>query len=189
MNWIDYRKNASRTFADVHTSYQEDIIKSELKYSLNELHCVIGIVTEIHEYGIAIDTQDMVNAAEEIGDALWYVANMENIKSIKPENLQDNIIVEWDMGLFDLSQELLDIYKKKVFYRTNKHDDKIGKYLNTIKVMLFEMCKVYGFDSGKILQTNIDKLMARYPEKFNTHDADNRNLKKERNILEGGQDA
>jgi hypothetical protein len=37
----------------------------------------------------------------------------------------------------------------------------------------------------ELLQTNIDKLKARYPEKFTENDALNRDLNKERNILEG----
>jgi NTP pyrophosphatase (non-canonical NTP hydrolase) len=38
-----------------------------------------------------------------------------------------------------------------------------------------------------VMQTNIDKLRARYPDKFTEHDAQNRNLDKEREILEGGK--
>jgi NTP pyrophosphatase (non-canonical NTP hydrolase) len=186
MNWIEYRNNASRTFADVNALYSDEL--TELRVVLNELHCAVGIQTEIHEYGLAVDSADMVNASEEIGDALWYIANLENILGLKKENIQENIIVEWDMGLFELSNELLDCYKKKVFYKTNKHNEKILSYINAIKAMLIEMCSVYGFELRKLLETNINKLRARYPEKFNTHDADNRNLNVERKILEEGNE-
>jgi len=37
------------------------------------------------------------------------------------------------------------------------------------------------------LRKNIEKLRARFPEKFTEHDANNRNLEKERQILEGNE--
>lgn len=41
-------------------------------------------------------------------------------------------------------------------------------------------------DFGKILETNIEKLRARYPEKFTSENAINRDLATEREILENG---
>jgi len=41
-------------------------------------------------------------------------------------------------------------------------------------------------DWEQILETNIAKLRARYPEKFTSENAINRDLRKERSILEGG---
>jgi hypothetical protein len=43
-----------------------------------------------------------------------------------------------------------------------------------------------GADWDDIREKNIAKLKARYPNKFDREDAVNRNLKKEREILEGG---
>ena len=44
--------------------------------------------------------------------------------------------------------------------------------------------KTNGFNIEDILQTNINKLQSRYPEKFTTEKALNRNLNVEREILE-----
>ena len=46
------------------------------------------------------------------------------------------------------------------------------------------LCRAHGFTFEKIMDKNIAKLKARYPDKFSESDAVNRNLKKERKILE-----
>jgi hypothetical protein len=47
------------------------------------------------------------------------------------------------------------------------------------------MCNIHGWNMEDILDTNIAKLEARYPEKFTEEAALNRNLEAEREILEG----
>ena len=49
------------------------------------------------------------------------------------------------------------------------------------------LCNMNGWDLRDILDTNIAKLEARYPEKFTEDKAINRNLEAEREILEGGR--
>lgn len=46
--------------------------------------------------------------------------------------------------------------------------------------------RVLGTTFDSVQRTNIAKLRARFPNKFNEHDANNRNLKGERKILESG---
>ncbi len=46
------------------------------------------------------------------------------------------------------------------------------------------LCRTHNFTFEKIMAKNIAKLSARYPEKFSETDAVNRNLVKERKILE-----
>jgi len=48
------------------------------------------------------------------------------------------------------------------------------------------MCNITGINAEASLQINIDKLKARYPEKFNEELAVNRDLEKEREILRNG---
>lgn len=112
----EYVEKAGRTDAPLSSSREHDI------------HMVLGMVTEageladIFKKNLAYNKKiDWVNAKEEVGDMMWYIAN---------------------------------------FCRTNN------------------------FDLEEILQTNIDKLTARYPEKFTEHNANNRDLEKERNLLE-----
>ena len=46
------------------------------------------------------------------------------------------------------------------------------------------LCNMHGWDLRDIMQTNIDKLKSRYPNKFDSEKAINRDLEAERAILE-----
>lgn len=89
------------------------------------------------------------------------------------------------IGLATEAGEFLDAIKKHIFY---------GKKLDTVNLaeeggdtlwylaLAFRKLKTT-FD--KEMQVNIDKLVARYPEKFTEYLAENRDLELERKILEG----
>lgn len=51
------------------------------------------------------------------------------------------------------------------------------------------ICERLGMDMGTLMERNIAKLKARYPEKFTEESATNRDLEKERKILEGDTNA
>jgi hypothetical protein len=89
-------------------------------------------------------------------------------------------------GMMTELGELVDSYKKHYAY---------GKELDMINVMeemgdimwyWANMCNITGINAEASLQVNIDKLKARYPEKFNEELAVNRDLEKEREILRNG---
>ena len=104
--------------------------------------------------------------------------NKEYIENVDRRLLHGIIGVSTEAG------ELLDIIKKALFY---------GKPIDLINVK--EECgdllwyisliiKAVDGDYESIMSTNIKKLQTRYPEKFNTEKALNRNLVEERKILE-----
>ena len=89
-------------------------------------------------------------------------------------------------GMMTELGELVDSYKKHYAY---------GKELDMINVMeemgdimwyWANMCNITGINAEASLQVNIDKLKARYPEKFNEELAVNRDLEREREILRNG---
>ena len=70
----DYQNAAARTLADLNNPL------------LNDLHMVVGMVTESAEIADAYKKHfaygkelDLVNVKEEIGDLMWYVANFCNM--------------------------------------------------------------------------------------------------------------
>jgi len=82
--------------------------------------------------------------------------------------------------------ELLDIYKKAVFYgKLIDSDDQYERLCNILDALV-DMTIIIDVDILQIMHTNIDKLKARFPDKFNSDDANNRDLDKERGILEDG---
>jgi NTP pyrophosphatase (non-canonical NTP hydrolase) len=181
MNYIEFRKQAPRTMSSVSELYGE--MSTELEHKLNMLHCIIGIDTEVDEFEQAIDLNDKVNAAEELGDMLWYMANYENLMDYPMENLQSKI-PEFPYEIQSFSSKLKDYFKKKVFYNSDKYDQDIRKVYEMLKVAVIDTAQEMEIDLNAIMSKIIAKLKKRYPEKFNTNDADNRDLKAERQILE-----
>jgi NTP pyrophosphatase (non-canonical NTP hydrolase) len=87
------------------------------------------------------------------------------------------------IGLATESGEFLDALKKHVFY---------GRELDTVNMVeeigdLFWYCAIIadelGFDFESAMKTNIDKLRARYGEKFSESRANVRDLAAERDLL------
>lgn len=90
------------------------------------------------------------------------------------------------MGMETEVGEIMDIYKKNLAY--NKPIDEVNEKEEIGDLMWYiaNHCTNKGWDMGEILQTNINKLKARFPEKFSTDKANNRDLDVERKILEDG---
>lgn len=80
--------------------------------------------------------------------------------------------------------ELQDIYKKKLAYGKEIDEVNEKEEIGDLMWYIANHCKSKGWDLGEILQTNINKLKARYPERFDADRALTRDLDKERKILE-----
>ena len=96
----------------------------------------------------------------------------------------DERLLHAGIGLATESGEFLDALKKHVFYgkaldRTNLKEE-VGDLLWYCAIALDEL----GSSFEEVQATNIAKLKARYPNKFTMGDAENRDLKAERKILE-----
>lgn len=90
------------------------------------------------------------------------------------------------MGLVTEAGEFQDMLKKHVFY--GKPLDKVNLKEEIGDLLWYCAIALEALDTDfqAVMQTNIDKLKARYPEKFTEEKAENRNLAKERKILENG---
>lgn len=121
-----------------------------------------------------------------------YVENVLRTESPVSQEMIDRIsnpdtirLLHGAMGLCTEASELLDMLKKHIFY---------GKPLDLVNAkeevgdsawymgVIIDVLKTT-FD--EVLTVNINKLKARYPEKFSSEKAINRNLDVERQILEG----
>lgn len=116
MNIKEYQEKAARTCVD-------------LPHFENELHMILGMVTEsaelatVYKNCLAYNKEiDIYNVVEELGDLLWFIVNF---------------------------------------------------------------CRMNEIDIEEVLDININKLMVRYPEAFTKEKAINRDLKSERDVLEG----
>jgi|TARA_Y100000034_G_C6866891_1_gene395227 NTP pyrophosphatase (non-canonical NTP hydrolase) len=89
------------------------------------------------------------------------------------------------MGIATEAGELLDAYKKHFAYGKELDTVNVGEEIADIMWYVHNLCRILDIDMGDMLQKNIDKLKARFPDKFDSGKALNRDLGKERSILEG----
>lgn len=88
------------------------------------------------------------------------------------------------MGMTTEVGELVDVFKKNLAYEKPIDWVNVKEEVGDLMWYIVNFCNINGFDINEILQTNIDKLRARFPDKFSTERAVNRQLDKEREILE-----
>ena len=148
----------------------------------------------------AVLTVDMVNFTEEIGDALWYVAVAYHFAGIPSSALPlqsgiggkfpDVTISDLDIGaemvkeLSLISGNALDICKKSMFYGRKPHMSHLRDLIIACGEHLLLLSEWAGCDLGAIATVNINKLRQRFPTTFKAEDANNRDLDKERKVLE-----
>jgi NTP pyrophosphatase (non-canonical NTP hydrolase) len=99
--------------------------------------------------------------------------------------LQDDLHMV--MGMQTEAGEITDAYKKHMAYGKKLDLVNVKEELGDLMWYVSGLCHLHGWDLRDILQTNIDKLRARYPENFDSNLAQNRDLATERNILEKGK--
>jgi NTP pyrophosphatase (non-canonical NTP hydrolase) len=200
MNWTEYKELSEKTLSyEFHCSTQNEIM----------LHGVMGFITELEELLDWGAKKDTVGMAEEFGDILWYSAifgrlydmgypsinmnkNKKMFKKMFNKFLKIVSYVDWikksDLIVLDMykkSSLILDIMKKKIFYNKPIVDAEVCKIVTDLMLLTVKFAEYHDIDIEKAMEINIAKLKARYGNKFTSNKAINRDLKAERDILEG----
>lgn len=180
MTYREYQKLASRTYVD-------------LGEKLNLLHMVVGVVSEYNEYKDSLRNhlgkkQDFVNTGEELADMLWYIANYCTIRDIDFTELftEKVFLSKADPDVMYWVSSWSDLIKANVFYNKEINRNSEELLIHTIVSWICERFEEYPeeLDVKESLEKNIEKLKQRFPDKFSEEKALNRDLKKERAILE-----
>ncbi len=87
-------------------------------------------------------------------------------------------------GMLTEVGELADVFKKNMAYGKDIDWVNVKEELGDLLFYIGSFCRINGIDLDEVITTNILKLESRYPEKFTEYHALNRDLKKEREILE-----
>lgn len=87
-------------------------------------------------------------------------------------------------GIMTETGELTDIFKKSMAYKKEVDWVNVKEELGDLMFYISSFCRINYLDLEEIIETNVAKLEARYPEKFTEHHALNRDLLHERKILE-----
>lgn len=90
------------------------------------------------------------------------------------------------MGMQTEAGEFTDQLKKHIFYGKSLDKVNLSEEIGDMLWYIAIASDVLDVDLSQIMQTNIDKLRVRFPEKFTEEKAENRNLDEERDILEEG---
>lgn len=182
MQWEEYLELSEKTLST------EFHIKEDEKLQ-RVLHGIIGLATEIEELLDNYTTSmDEINMLEELGDLTWYLAiiHREYPKGkrtiIRQEPLDAfNCVIMLNKNVL----KLLDMMKKKIYYNKDINVQIFDDLVLLVEDDIHWLANHYGLKVEDICQVNIDKLKARYGEKFSSERAINRDLDTERNILEG----
>lgn len=180
MTWNEYLELSEKTLS---TQFNCDEKEQRV------LHAVIGILTEIEELLDNFNTGkfDPVNLGEEVGDVLWYFSilgreyNLDYPRIlVKDKNPEPDQLV---LKMIKDTCKILDMLKKKIYY--NKPIDEL-QFKNTTTILMLNMSdfmNCYDLSLEETFEINIEKLKARYGDKFSSERAINRDLDAERKIL------
>jgi NTP pyrophosphatase (non-canonical NTP hydrolase) len=80
--------------------------------------------------------------------------------------------------------ELTDCYKKNLAYNKPLDMTNVQEEIGDLMFYIASFCRINNLDLEKIIETNVEKLETRYPNKFTEYHAINRDLDKERKVLE-----
>lgn len=89
-------------------------------------------------------------------------------------------------GLDTESGEFMDELKRVIFYGKPMDETLLKEEIGDILWYCAEALNALGANMEDVMKVNINKLRERYPAQFNETDALNRDLDKERQVLEAG---
>lgn len=175
MTFEQYQIEAARTFKDLGSKEK------------NRLHMEAGMLTEAGEFVDQLKKHfaygkelDVVNLQEEWGDFMWYYANYSNSYKGKA---RFSISEERNTGESWAAEKIKTIQKTHDFTFYEALASFIAENVNGYLHIIPYIGHLIG-EPEKMLQMNIDKLRKRFPEKFDSDLAINRNTDAERVILE-----
>lgn len=187
MKFIDYIVPAMRT------------AKTYATLELNIRHAAYGLTTEAGElfsilkrvevYGKSFDETMQAKAREELGDWYWYLAllvhhvgaNWDEEASPRPfgDDLKDSTPVDHMM----LSMNTVSAMATLTYHgMTPTNLNSLSSLIPTVLPVIDDGARALGFDPDQLRAENIEKLRARYPEKYSDELAEAR-------LDKGGADA
>lgn len=88
------------------------------------------------------------------------------------------------MGLSTEAGEALDMFKKHIYYGKEFDEINLIEEIGDAMWYLAIACNALDITFEQVMEKNIEKLKARYGDKFSEEKANNRNLNIEREVLE-----
>lgn len=119
------------------------------------------------------DNQNSYRLRTELTGKLLLSPMLEN--NVKCDNIKDiGGLINGVLGLTGESGEVSDLVKKGIFHEKGIDLEHLKKECGDVMWYLSLICESCGFTLDDVMQTNIDKLIARYPDGFDTYKANHR---------------
>jgi len=170
ITWKEFQKESRRTMPfGGHCTNNQELYNVLGNYALGTLGEWLEFQNEMKDIDIMKDvTQEkVVKVEKEIGDVSHYLVGL---LTIMQEEFDDKKLT-YVLCEEDIYESLANIGEipKKYIYHGHKVDKE--KFINSIYKAISFFQTNFGINMERILQTNIDKLKTRYPEKFTTADS------------------
>ncbi len=98
----------------------------------------------------------------------------EAMTLLNPALTEQEVLLNALMGLCGESGEAIDLMKKHLYQGHDLDREKLVKELGDVAWYLAEAATGLGIDLSEVLQGNLDKLHARYPDGFDTRRSQHR---------------
>lgn len=124
---------------------------------------------------LAMRTNDR-KATDRLEEQIWinYFMDKDGYMILDEDGIDLGGVFNACLGLSGEVGELNDMIKKWIFHEKPFDEVHAKKELGDVMWYVAMMCHSFGWDLDEILQMNIDKLKARYPEGFDVKLANNR---------------
>lgn len=179
MKTENYINNALRTKSDIF-SIKEFDNQDYFVPTVDVIHGIMGLVGEWFEFETHTDD---VNLFEELGDMMWYIAIITNSLELDLDFHDEDSFMDNTEMKFCI-EKMQDMMKKAIFYDKEYPLSDLENYLWGVICHIRTICREKNKDFGEVLTANINKLKERFPDKFETDKANNRDLVNERSTLE-----
>lgn len=121
---------------------------------------------------LAMRTNDKLST-KRLVDLMLKIENAKHEKECF-EPIDVGGILNGCLGLSGEVGEFNDLVKKMIFHEKKVEQEHLKKELGDCCWYLAMICQSFGWDMDEIMQMNVDKLKARYPEGFDVERANNK---------------
>ena len=150
-------KSASAILADINA-----FDHSTLTLTLNRMHGVVGLITELNEIQVAPDEKNLI---EELGDYLFYLVLLKMHVPAKVHMFDPVENYDWERARY-AAGELLDLTaKREVIYARELNEEQVGQFelhMESVEGYFFFMLHQLGMTEVEIMAGNMAKLDKRY---------------------------
>ena len=124
---------------------------------------------------LAMRTNDR-KATDRLEEQIWinYFMDKDGYMILDEDGIDLGGVFNACLGLSGEVGEFNDMIKKWVFHEKPFDEEHAKKELGDVLWYVAMMCHSFGWDLDEIMQMNVDKLKARYPQGFSVELANNR---------------